>query len=210
MPGFIVVILKILAVLMAFLSDFGKGPGKAALNPEFAVIPVDEGKIGNYNYSIVAGVQAGFEAYLQLKGNTGLHISMIGSKSEGQIKAVNNAKSSGLRKIHLEGDFPSYFMIFTKPDTEQETLQLLDPSTMSYIVDYCKSYHMEVNGSTVKIGRYLAAKDEDDKTSMLTDLRQLVLKNDIFFRKLEALNPIVEYSPAHHYKGTKPLKDYKD
>lgn len=49
-----------------------------------------------------------------------------------------------MTNVVLEGDFPDYFKIYCQKDKEVEVREVLDPSTMEYLVDFCNQLNWEL------------------------------------------------------------------
>ena len=49
-----------------------------------------------------------------------------------------------MSSVVLEGDFPDYFKIYCQKEREVEVREVLDPSTMEYLVDFCNQLNWEL------------------------------------------------------------------
>jgi hypothetical protein len=96
----------------------------------------------------------------------------------------NYGLHSGLQKFTLEGDFGKYFDVYAPQGSSIETLSLLTPDVMAYLIDLGQKYHwnIEINGSLVIIegdGNLISP----DKVSILLDyakaLRQKLITKPI-------------------------------
>lgn len=65
----------------------------------------------------------------------------------------NYGLHSGLQKFTLEGDFGKYFDVYAPQGSSIETLSVLTPDVMAYLIDLGQAYHwnVEVNGNLVII-----------------------------------------------------------
>lgn len=77
---------------------------------------------------------------------------------------------NGLQKFTLEGDFNQYFDVYAPQGSSIETLSVLTPDVMAYLIDLGQKYHwnIEINGNLV-----IVEGDADlispDKISILLD-----------------------------------------
>lgn len=61
----------------------------------------------------------------------------------GQSSTINDCE-----KIELEGNFQKYFKVFIQKGSSVESLTILSPDVMGKLIDYDKSYSIEIIGST--------------------------------------------------------------
>lgn len=59
----------------------------------------------------------------------------------------------GSQKLSLEGDFDSYFTLYTPADYERDTLYFLTPELMQLLIDEGRDYDIEIVGNKLKLYR---------------------------------------------------------
>lgn len=65
-----------------------------------------------------------------------------------------SAHLSELEPVVLEGDYGDYFTLYTAPNQQVETRELLDPAAMEFSVDFCSAFIWEIVNDTL----YFASK----------------------------------------------------
>lgn len=97
---------------------------------------------------------------LDLPFNTEVHL--LGLTKEHGIDRVQFEAflgANGMEKVELEGDFPDYFDIYAAPGQEAAVRLVLNPESMAYVVDYCRTHFWEINCSEL----YIVASENDRK-----------------------------------------------
>jgi Zn-finger nucleic acid-binding protein len=100
---------------------------------------------------------------LDLPFNTQTHL--LGLSTEHGIDRLqfeNFMKANGLVKVVLEGDFRDYFDIYAAPGQDVAVRTVLNPETMDFVVDYCRTHFWEINASTLYIVASESDKGADD------------------------------------------------
>lgn len=69
-----------------------------------------------------------------------------------------------MEPIELEGDFPDYFKVYCDKAHKLELLQVLDPATMQFLVEYCQHEQWELFGNTL----YFAQREQGQANTQLT------------------------------------------
>jgi hypothetical protein len=110
---------------------------------------------------------------VDLGKNSHVHLLAFGAKAESSVFRESIA-SRGLQEIVLEGDFPEYFKIYCTPGQQIHTLQVLEPVTMAYLVDFCKSYDLEIYKDVLYVAKAQGAEDSDDTTTVVEDTKKLL------------------------------------
>ena len=103
---------------------------------------------------------------LDLPFNTSTHV--IGLSKEHKIDRLQFAsflKANGLTKVELEGDFDDYFDIYAAEGQDVQVREVLNPKSMEYVVDYCRTHFWEINASELYIVATDADKSNDDLIS---------------------------------------------
>ncbi|MGZ6005056.1 MAG: zf-TFIIB domain-containing protein [Candidatus Saccharimonadales bacterium] len=98
---------------------------------------------------------------LDLPFNTQTHLIGL-SKQHGidRVKFDSFVQANGMEKVELEGDFPDFFDIFVAKGQQFQARVVLDPDSMQFVADFCKSHFWEINSSEL----YLAASSQDKGT----------------------------------------------
>ena len=73
--------------------------------------------------------------------------------------------------------------LYCSPEKEVELRQLLDPANMARLVDFCKSYDLEIFYDTLYICQAEGARDAGDQTTMVKDLEDFIKNNDTTLRR---------------------------
>lgn len=82
---------------------------------------------------------------------------------------INNDHSSGgninryakNQRYELEGDFGTFFEVFMPPTTQSETLSVLTPDSMLYVMVNLADYDIEINGTNLFLYTYRHLKLEE-------------------------------------------------
>lgn len=83
--------------------------------------------------------------YIQLPYKSDLHLLAHGGKdSEFEALLRHTQLNNSVVPVVLEGDFPSYFNLYSDPSHEVELRQVLDPATMAFLVDFCTENDWEL------------------------------------------------------------------
>ncbi len=64
---------------------------------------------------------------------------------------LNSWKEENCEHVSLEGDFNKFFKVYVEKGKEDEALEILQPNTMSMLMDTYKEYGFECSGSTLYI-----------------------------------------------------------
>ena len=87
---------------------------------------------------------------------------IINSKiNDDNMSGGNLGNYSTKQRFSLEGDFGQFFEVYMPNQTQSETLTLLAPNSMLFILKELAGYDMEINGSKLFIYTYRHFKQED-------------------------------------------------
>ncbi len=176
----------------------------------------DRGTSNGMNYSTYATIMNDVTAtkladdtmsvihVLDLPFNTNTHL--IGLTKQHKIDRVqfgNFVKSNGMMPIVLEGDFRDYFDLYSAKDQDIEAREIMNPKSMAYVVDYCKSHFWEINRSEL----YIVANNKDTSSgNIYAEAQQFVTQIKPALRPGDPGAPIVHHAiPYGEYEGP-PLK----
>lgn len=116
---------------------------------------------------------------LRLPTKSPVHIAALGiPDAKTHTKIDTTAAQNGLISAGLEGDFPDYFSLYCGKSDQVEVRQVLDPTNMAFLVDYCKREDWELFGDTLYFAQNNAFQKDDDplieNTTMVKDAEQFV------------------------------------
>jgi len=94
----------------------------------------------------IAGFSAADSHLDELLGNTNLDNSLV--------------------KVNLEGDFQDYFRLYCSPGREVELREILDPSSMEFLVDFCKKLNWELFENTLYFVQSQTTKADEYEETM--------------------------------------------
>lgn len=127
------------------------------------LMPVTKGVLGEYPYYLMVSqnqtelpgdeqplLVGSVVMTLELPFASPAHIAGFGLQDQSFKQALGNSSvDNSLKKVELEGDFPDYFRIYCEPDKEIELREVLNPSTMAFLVDFCKRMQWEIVGKSL-------------------------------------------------------------
>ena len=144
---------------------------------------INNGEIAGYKYNLLFNKAGRTMMNVSLRHNSKIHLVALGVKSDGSLPFTENLNSR-LSELTLEGDFPSYFKVFCTPGKENEVLQILEPVTMQYLAEFCKSYQLEIFMDTVYVSKGVNAVDSFDSTTLIQDTKELMTYHGKLFDRL--------------------------
>lgn len=144
---------------------------------------INNGEIAGYKYNLLFNKAGRTMMNVSLKHNSKIHLVALGVKSVGSLPFTENLNSR-LNELILEGDFPSYFKVFCTPGKESEVLQIMEPVTMQYLAEFCKSYQFEIFKDTVYVSKGVNAVDSSDSTTLVQDTKKLITYHGKLFDRL--------------------------
>lgn len=111
----------------------------------------------------------------------------------------NYGLHKGLQKFTLEGDFGKYFDVYAPQGSSIETLSVLTPDVMAYLIDLGQKYHwnIEINGNLI-IVESDGALISPSKVSVLLDYAKALRQ------KLET-KPVVSAAPQPPASQSPPV-----
>ncbi len=116
---------------------------------------------------------------LTLPVKTSVHIVGMGiADTSVQSAFLRTVGSYNLESVELEGDFPDYFTLLCQKDKQMEVREVLDPTAMAFLVDFCKHQDWEILDNALYFCQSDAARKQDktDQTSMTQDAQTFVEK----------------------------------
>lgn len=149
------------------------------------IIPATSGKIGGFNYRIIASSRGRKMFIMDFGYNSDLHVVVYGDKSKLNDDSKVSLHNKWIRPVELEGNFPEYFHMYCTPGREIELLQMFSPDTMMEFIEFCRAYDVEIAYESLYISQAGDASDPDDTTGMLDDAKKFVKDNAFLFKRLE-------------------------
>jgi hypothetical protein len=100
---------------------------------------------------------------IDLPVKSSVHISGF-SLNDNKFKMLlgNTNLESSLTQVKLEGNFPEYFRLYCSNGKEVELLELLDPTNMQFLVDFCESFNFELIDTTLYFTKSNASNKSDN------------------------------------------------
>lgn len=109
-------------------------------------------EMGTYEYTTGSGKNRTIHAFgfVKIKLPRKLPNIVLDSKKNNFLGKISNLPSgmSGNQKLSLEGDFDSYFTLYTPKQYERDALYIFTPDVMQAIVDAAQDYDCEVIDDT--------------------------------------------------------------
>ena len=138
------------------------------------LVPLNKGTIGGNPYAFMTNASGKVILHITLAKKSALHMAVFGTKSRSMADGLLPSKF--LAEVTLEGDFPKDFNLYATPHMQIELLTLLDPATMAYLSDFCKTYEIELFLDSLYISVNENVEDTGDTTTMVVDAEKLLQK----------------------------------
>lgn len=133
---------------------------------------VHKGKIAGYDYNLLTNSTGRVMLMVILPKPSNIHFVAVGAKSQSSLPLAERIESRFLEPIVLEGTFPKDFQLYCTPGRQTDIRQIFEPVTMAYVMDFCRSYQIEVFRDTFYVAQ--AATDAKDNTTMVEDTEKLL------------------------------------
>ncbi len=141
---------------------------------ETGLISVNKGQMVGYNYNILANQQDRVMLFISLHGSTHLHLIAIGDQSKLSLPLTEKVSNNFLTQVSLEGDFPDYFHLYCSPDRQIELREILEPVTMAFLVDFCRTYDLEIFQDSLYVSKASSTNNETGQDTLVTDSEKLL------------------------------------
>jgi hypothetical protein len=148
----------------------------ANLLEDTELVSLDKSTMSGFQYNLLSNKSNRVMLLITLHHNTNLHLVAVGDKSDAGLSLTQRIKNKFLEPVELEGDFPNYFKLYCSPDKQIEIRELLDPTAMVLLVDFCQAYDLEIFNGTLYISQAANAKDKNDRTDLVTDTETFLQK----------------------------------
>ncbi len=135
------------SVLLSYYTE-----GKELLN-------LKSGTLENFSYGAFATNDASTLIYrVQLPFATKVHL--LGIPKDSDTTQLNPANiRSIMEKVHLEGDYETYFALYAERGQQTQSRYVLDPKAMSYTVQFCRAYSWEILGNELYFVQTVSAPE---------------------------------------------------
>lgn len=81
---------------------------------------------------------------------------------------------SVMERVVLEGDFPDYFSLYADKGEQVQARYIVDPSTMEFVVDFCKKYHWEILDDGLCFAAKAGLPDNSTITEFIKQIRPII------------------------------------
>lgn len=79
-----------------------------------------------------------------------------------------------MEAVSLEGDFPQHFLLYVDKGNQAQARYVLDPKTMVFVIDFCKSHSWEIINDEFYFVQLSGRRADDDPTHMRQDIDQFI------------------------------------
>lgn len=101
---------------------------------------------------------------LDLPTKSQVHILGFTANDQNLPKLLENTRlDNRMTKVQLEGDFPDFFKLYCTTGREIELREVLDPTRMAFLIDFCSTFNFELVGNNV----YFVQSDIEGQTANL-------------------------------------------
>jgi hypothetical protein len=132
--------------------------------------------IAGFECNILTNADSRIMIFVNLHGNTNMHIVTIGDKSTLSSPLTERINLHFLTQVKLEGNFPDYFKLYCSPDNQVEIREVLDPSSMAFLVDFCREYDLEIYKETLYISQATTAISKTESGILAKDTDKLLVQ----------------------------------
>ncbi len=156
--------------------------GNAATRMLPSLMPIEEGKIGDMNYTAFlanfgslisqSGSPTSVLFRIELPFATSIHLVGIPKHSKSQLNPTFG--SSIMEPLVLEGDYINHFTLYCEKDMQSHARYVLDPKAMAFTVDFCQSHSWEIVGNELYFVQPTNDKTDRDPTPMRADIEKFV------------------------------------
>ncbi|GAA1319029.1 hypothetical protein ACFSWE_06605 [Leucobacter albus] len=103
--------------------------------------------------------------YLSMKLPRALPHLIIDARGNGSLRSL----LPGSQRLRLEGNFDRYFTVYVPQGYERDALELLTPDVMACLIDYGRSWDIEVIDDTLQLAstRLWRRRDRDESAALL-------------------------------------------
>jgi hypothetical protein len=140
-----------------------------------------QGQVAGYTYNLLSDDSGRVTVLVTLGSTASTHILAYGDKDN---DVDLRPPKKWLHQVSLEGDFPRYFHLYCTPGKEIELLQIFEPETMAHFIDFCRAYNLEIFKESIYISQAGGSRDQNDTTTMFTDIEQFLRENSAVLNRL--------------------------
>lgn len=159
------------------------GDGRNAVGQAVAMAAVSASSLSNAGKVILT---------LELPVTSPVHIASLGvadTKTRGIFD--KHVASCNLVPASLEGDFPDYFSLFCGTNHQVEVREVLDPTTMAFLVDFCQREDWELFKNILYFAsnNLNSSKKVNDSTTMVEDAEDFVKRALPVLQRMDSFAP---------------------
>lgn len=122
-------------------------------------------KDNNVPTGMVASPEGQIIMDVNLPAKSSVHLAGFSLKDETFRSLLGNtSQDNTMVQVQLEGDFPDYFKLLCEKGKEIELREVLDPTRMQFLVDFCESYNFELVGSDLYFTEANSTKNSSNET----------------------------------------------
>lgn len=145
------------------------------------LFPLKSGKLGDMHYTAIAAIpklgqggggQSALLYRVELPFHSQVHLVGI-TRLPGNAQLHPAGRGSRMEQVDLEGDYHSYFSLFTERGMQTQVRYVLDPKAMAFTVDFCRSHNWEILGSDLYFVQ-AAQSEPEDPTDMADDIARFI------------------------------------
>jgi hypothetical protein len=116
--------------------------------------------------------------YVDLPAASQVHFAGFSLQDEGIRTLLNNTGIGNfMTSVSLEGDFPDYFKLYCSIGRQVVLRQVLDPTRMEYLVDFCRSLNSELFENTLYFSESnITANSDTNSTSLVQAAEEFAQK----------------------------------
>lgn len=146
------------------------------------IMPIKKGVVDGMRYSVLATLSkdpiadkssSAMLIAIELPFRTKIHLLGI-TKTSGTTELQPDGKNGIMEKVELEGDYHTYFTLYTEEGSQQEARYVLDPKAMAFTIDFCQSHDWEIVQDTLYFTQEIGSKSDNDPTYMENDIANFI------------------------------------
>lgn len=151
------------------------------------LLPLHEGTIAGYDYTLLSNTVGRVMLVVSLPHISRVHFVAIGAKSNLDPIIAKQIENHFLEPVVLEGDFPKDFKLYCTPGHQMEIRQIFEPVTMAYVMEFCRSYRLELFRDTFYISQGNGTSEQKDSTTLMEDAQHLLTLHGDLIKRLDDL-----------------------
>ncbi len=154
---------------------------------DYGLQQLDKGHMAGYPYLLLTNKSNRVMLHITLPEVSELHLVAVGAKSRQSSPIARLIRGHFLEPVGLEGDFPKDFYLYCTPGHQTEIRQVFEPVTMAYVMEFCRSYRIELFQDTFYIAQADQTEDQRDTTTMVEDAKHLLERHGDLLARLSRM-----------------------